>query len=100
MIQLLLEKLKESAFSVIPIIILVLILNFTLAPMPLWSMILFLISAVLVVLGITLFNLGVDMSLIPIGEHIGSSLVQSRKLILIVILTLLSVSLLPSPSRI
>ena len=87
MIQLLLEKLKESAFSVIPIIILVLILNFTLAPMPLWSMILFLISAVLVVLGITLFNLGVDMSLIPIGEHIGSSLVQSRKLILIVILT-------------
>mgnify|MGYP001007278035 CR=1 FL=1 len=89
MLQLLLEKLKESSFSVIPIIILVLILNFTLAPMPFWSMILFLISAIFVILGITLFNLGVDMSLIPIGEHIGSSVVKSRKLFLIVSLTFL-----------
>jgi len=39
------------------------------------------------VLGIGLFNLGVDISLIPIGEHIGSSLVKSRNLLLIVILT-------------
>ena len=38
-------------------------------------------------MGITLFNLGVDMSLIPIGEHVGSGLVKTRKLLLIVILT-------------
>src|SRR5690606_15063557 len=74
-------------FSVIPIIILVLVLNFVIAPMPVWSIILFLISAFMMILGIALFNLGVDTSLIPIGEHIGSSLVKSRKLILIVILT-------------
>src|SRR5690606_36334955 len=39
------------------------------------------------VLGITLFNLGVDVSLMPIGEHIGSALVKSKSLKLIIILT-------------
>jgi hypothetical protein len=87
MLKLLLGKLKESALSVIPIIALVLILNYTIAPMPLWNLVLFIISAVIMIIGITLFNLGVDVSLIPIGEHIGSSLVKSRRLPLIVILT-------------
>lgn len=85
--KLLLEKLKESTFSIIPIAVLVLLLNFTVAPMPLWSgTVLFLVSAFLMILGITLFNLGVDVSLIPIGEYVGSSLVQSRNLLLIVIM--------------
>ncbi|NLY18565.1 MAG: DUF1538 family protein [Clostridiaceae bacterium] len=48
------------------------LLNFTIAPVPSWNLILFLISAFVIIMGITLFNLGVDMSLIPIGEHIGS----------------------------
>ncbi len=53
--------------------------------MPLWSgIVLFLVSALLMILGITLFNLGVDISLIPIGEHVGASLVKSRNLLLIV----------------
>ena len=87
MLELLLSKLKESSLSVIPIIILVFFLNYTVAPMPLWSMVLFLVSAFLMILGITLFNLGVDVSLIPIGERIGSELVKSRNLLFIVILT-------------
>ena len=85
MLGLLTSKLKESFFSVIPIIILVLLLNYTIAPMPLWSVVLFLFSAFMMILGITFFNLGVDTSLIPIGEHVGSSLVKSRKLNFIVI---------------
>lgn len=85
----LLEKLKESSFSVIPIIILVVLLNLTIAPIPSWNLILFLISAFVIIMGITLFNLGVDMSLIPIGKHIGSGLVKTRKLPLIIILTFL-----------
>ena len=85
MLALLLAKLKESTFSIVPIVILVLLLNFTIAPMPLWSgVVLFLVSALLMILGITLFNLGVDISLIPIGEHVGASLVKSRNLLLIV----------------
>ncbi|NLA85023.1 MAG: DUF1538 family protein, partial [Clostridiales bacterium] len=50
---------------------------------------LFVISAVVIIIGITLFNIGVDISLIPIGKHIGSTLVKTRKLPPIVILTFL-----------
>ncbi|HHT37704.1 MAG: DUF1538 domain-containing protein [Candidatus Wallacebacter cryptica] len=87
MLKLLLDKLKESSSSVIPIIILVLILSFTAAPMPTWNIIFFLFSAVLMIVGIALFNLGVDTSLIPIGEYVGSSVVKSRKLAFIIIMT-------------
>ena len=87
MLKLLLEKFKESSQSVIPIIILVAVLNFTIAKLSNWSFVLFLVSSVLMIIGIALFNLGVDISLIPIGEHIGSTLVKSRNLVLIVILT-------------
>lgn len=89
MLKLLLDKLKESSSSVIPIIVLVLILNFTVAPMPIWSLIFFLISAAIMIVGIALFNLGVDISLIPIGEYVGSSVVKSRNLTLIIALTFL-----------
>ena len=78
MLKLLLEKFKESSQSVIPIIILVAVLNFTIAKLSNWSFVLFLVSSVLMIIGIALFNLGVDISLIPIGEHIGSTLVKSR----------------------
>lgn len=78
---------KESSFSVFPIVILVVLLSYTIAPMPSWNVILFLVSAAAVIAGITLFNFGVDMSLIPIGEHIGSALVKTGKLLLIVILS-------------
>ncbi|NLH95771.1 MAG: DUF1538 domain-containing protein [Clostridiaceae bacterium] len=89
MFRLLLEKLKESSFSVIPIAILVVLLDLTIASIPSWNLILFLISAFVIIMGITLFNLGVDMSLIPIGKHIGSGLVKTRKLPIIIILTFL-----------
>ena len=87
MLGLLTIKLKESFLSVLPIIILVLILNFTIAPMPLWSLVLFLISAMIMVVGITFFNLGVDVSLTPIGMNVGSSLVKSKSLSFIVLTT-------------
>ncbi|HPV01741.1 MAG TPA: DUF1538 domain-containing protein [Clostridiales bacterium] len=87
--RLLLEKLKESSFSVIPIAILVVLLDLTIASIPSWNLILFLISAFVIIMGIALFNLGVDMSLIPIGKHIGSGLVKTRKLPIIIILTFL-----------
>ena len=41
----------------------------------------------LMILGISLFNLGVDISLIPIGEYVGSAIVKSRNLLLIIIMT-------------
>ena len=65
------------------------LLSFTIAPIPLWNLALFLVSALMIILGITLFNLGVDISLIPMGKQVGSALVKIRKLLLIVVLTFL-----------
>lgn len=85
--QLLFAKFKESALSVLPIIIIVSVLNFTVAPLSKYNMILFLISSFVMILGITLFNLGVDISLMPIGENIGAALVKSKNLVFIIFLT-------------
>lgn len=83
----LLGKLKEAALTVLPIIILVSVLNFTVVHMSLYNLILFLISSFVMILGISLFNIGVDISLMPIGENVGASLVKSKNLLLIILLT-------------
>jgi hypothetical protein len=40
----------------------------------------FSICAVLLVVGIALFNLGADMAMTPMGEKVGSSLTKTKKL--------------------
>jgi hypothetical protein len=77
-------KTKESLSSVLPIAIIVMILNFTITPMPFVIRGLFLIGALLLVLGMGLFTLGADFAMMPMGEQIGSELVKSRKLILLI----------------
>lgn len=82
--KLILTKFKEAALSVLPIIVIVSVLNFTISDMSFYNYVLFLISAFVMVLGIALFNLGVDISLMPIGENIGAALVNSRNLCIII----------------
>lgn len=75
----LLMKLKESCISILPIMCIVLILAFTLVPMS-WQMIVqFLIACFLLIIGMSLFNLGADNSMLPIGQNIGSFLSRSHK---------------------
>lgn len=73
-------KLKEILYSVLPITGLVLILNFTLTPVTTPLIIRFLVGAVLIVLGLTIFLLGVDIGVTPIGNHMGSGVARSNKL--------------------
>lgn len=75
------EKIKESLISVLPITLIVIILNFTpLINFSIDELIIFVISAVLLISGIGLFNLGADMAMTPMGEYIGTSLTKSKKL--------------------
>ena len=72
-----LEKLKETLKSVLPIMAIVLILNFTIAP--LGSMLVpFLIGGVMLVIGLSLFLAGTDIGMVPVGEKLGSVLTQKR----------------------
>ncbi len=74
------QKLKEVLTSVLPITIIVLILNFTLVPLGTPLIIRFLMGAILVTLGLSVFLIGVDIGIAPLGNLIGSSLTKSNKL--------------------
>ncbi len=82
-------KIKESLTSVLPITIIVLILHFTITPMPLGTLALFLVGSFLLILGMGLFTLGADMSMMPMGENIGSSMTKSRNLTLLIVVSLI-----------
>lgn len=81
----LLCKIKESIYSVLPITLIVLLLSFTIAPMPLGTVKLFLVGAFMLILGMGLFTLGADMSMMLMGEKIGAYLTKSKKLLLLIV---------------
>ncbi len=86
MLKQLLEKLKEACFAVFPVTVIVLALCFTLIEAGTDFIILFLIGAVLLILGMTLFTLGADVSMMRIGQAIGSHITKSRKVIFIALI--------------
>ncbi|MGM9973250.1 MAG: DUF1538 family protein, partial [Clostridiaceae bacterium] len=81
----LLEKLKESISSVLPVSVIVLILHFTLTPLSGGTFGLFIIGTVLLIMGMGLFTLGADMAMMPMGERIGSQLTKSKNLMLFIV---------------
>lgn len=85
--KLLITKLKEAVFSVFPITAIVLLLHFTIAPLPFYTLLLFLIGALMLILGMAFFTLGADISMMAMGEKIGSFLTKSRNLLLIIFTT-------------
>ena len=79
--KILLHKFKESMISVLPVAVLVVILNFTpLINLSGLEILVFLISAVFLIIGIGMFNLGADLAMTPMGENAGAGLAKSRKL--------------------
>lgn len=82
------EKLKESMASVLPITVIVALLCFAFIPMDSGLMLSFLVGAGMLVLGMGLFTLGAEMSMSRIGNLIGAGMTKTRRLWLIVVLSL------------
>ena len=80
------EKTKESLASVLPILGIVLVLCFSIAPIPTDVMLAFLVGAVLLIVGMGLFTLGADTAMLPIGERVGAQMTKSRKLWVVVVI--------------
>ena len=78
-----LEKVKESALSVIPIVAIVVILCLTVTPLGTDLLLCFLVGALLLVLGMGFFSLGADTAMSRIGNRIGTSLTKTKNLPLI-----------------
>lgn len=72
-------KLKESLASVLPIVVIVLILGLFVVPISGLDIGIFIFSAILVVIGLALFTLGADISMMDIGERVGTHLVKTKK---------------------
>ena len=79
--ELLLEKIKESLSSVLPITAIVLAISVTIAPLTPGTMVLFLFGALLLVFGMGLFSLGVDMSMTPMGDGIGVQISKAKRVL-------------------
>lgn len=82
------EKLNEALTSVLPITLIVILLSVTITPMPIGTIALFLVGAVMLIVGMAFFQLGTDVSMTPMGEGIGAELPKTKNLILISVITL------------
>jgi len=83
-------KFKEVLFSVLPITLIVLILNFTLTPLDTPLLIRFIIGAVLIIIGLSVFLFGIDVSVTPVGNALGSTVAKSNRLWIVAVVGLVS----------
>ncbi len=81
------EKMSETLKAVIPILVIVMLLCFSIAPIPPSILVTFLMGAFLLIIGMLLFNVGVELSMTPIGERVGSIITKSKNLFIIILIT-------------
>ena len=80
------EKMKEALTAVMPIVAIVLVLCFTLAPVSPSILLAFLFGALMVMVGMMFFTLGAEMSMTPIGEKVGAAMTRTKNVPVIIIL--------------
>ncbi len=83
------EKLLESVKSVLPICLIVAALCLILIPVNNGLFLAFLLGTVLIIVGMALFNIGSDLSMIQIGNQIGAKITQSKNIFFILITSLI-----------
>ena len=77
------QKVKEAFSSVFPITLIVLILCFSVVGLDSGKFLAFILGAFLVCIGMGFFTLGADTAMTPIGEYVGSSVMKTKKVWLI-----------------
>lgn len=83
------EKVVESLFSVLPIVIIVFLLCLYISPMQPDLLLTFLVGALMLIIGMGLFSLGAEQSMTPIGNQIGTALTRTKNLPLILAVSFL-----------
>lgn len=76
----LVDRLKEVLFSVLPITVIVLMLHCSFAPMETHMLIRFLLGALLIVMGLAVFLFGADIGIGFIGNLLGTHITKSNKI--------------------
>ena len=90
MLKILRGKLWEALLSVLPVTAIVFIISMTpLISLELREVAIFAVSAVLLFVGIGLFNLGADLAMTPMGEFCGAGLVRHANLKVLLLVSFL-----------
>ncbi len=78
------EKLKEAAISVVPVMVLVWLLHLLIAPLDktIWQ---FMVGGILLIIGLAIFLLGAEIGIVPIGQRAGSALTAKRNLLILLL---------------
>ena len=77
---------SEAFASIMPVVVVVLVLS-TYIPVQLDLLLSFLLSSALLIIGSALFTFGAELSMVVIGNKIGKSLVKSKKVWLILLVS-------------
>lgn len=88
MIDNFIKSFKETTIAIIPICIIVTIIAI-LFGIDTETIISFITSSILLIIGLSLFTFGADLSMIIIGEKLGNKLIQRKSIIIILFLTLI-----------
>ena len=80
-----LHKFKETAVSVFPVMAIVFLLGLTIVPLELSLLLKFFVSGLLLIIGLTIFLLGVDLGIQPMGERCGAALTEKKSLPLLLV---------------
>ena len=81
------DKIFESLTSILPIALIVMGLSIIVTPLETGTFVLFIVGVFLLIVGLGSFMLGADMSMLVIGEKIGSTITHSRKIWLIALIS-------------
>ena len=82
------EKIAEALASVLPVTGIVLLLLVTFVPVSAAMLLSFLMGAVMLVVGMGLFNLGAESAMTPMGEYVGAKITSGRKLWMVILVSL------------
>ncbi len=83
------EKLKEALAAVIPVVCIVLVLCFSIAPVSASILLCFLFGATMIIVGMMFFTLGAELAMTPMGEQVGAAMTRKKKLWFMVVVSFL-----------
>jgi Protein of unknown function (DUF1538) len=78
-LNILIGKIREVLFSILPITLIVLLLHLTITPLERDALIRFIIGAFIIIIGLSIFLFGIDIGISPIGTMMGEALTKSNK---------------------
>ena len=87
--SLLMDKIKEVTKTLVPVVVLVLIICFTIVDVGSDVLVRFLVGSVLLLIGLTIFLWGIDLAMNPIGEYMSREVATSKSPIKIAVLSFL-----------